>query len=77
VAEEPKHVFWRHRFDRQSGTFRFFCPVCYAREASDASPAPRLTQISEDLLREYLHETGGEVITCSGCGDILVRREGL
>ena len=75
MSEESKQVFWRHRFERQSGSFKFFCSSCHASAPAESGSEPRLTQISEDLLRDYLRETGGESISCSGCGETLVNRE--
>lgn len=75
MSEDPRRVFWRHRFERESGSFKFFCSSCHDRESTEPDSGLRLTEVTEDLLREYLRETGGREIACSGCGEILVRRE--
>ena len=71
MDDELKRVFFSHRLSREDGDFRFFCLRC-PNEGPDATPSVRLTQVSEQVLRSYLLETGLSSIICSNCGTALV-----
>jgi hypothetical protein len=73
MEEEPKRVFFRNRLSRESGDFRFFCSQC-PTAGSDVTPGLRLAQISEEVLRGYLVETGAPSIACADCGAVLVAK---
>jgi hypothetical protein len=74
LENDKPRFFFRHRLSRESGELRFFCSRCPAEPDGDASPSLRLTQVSEEVLRSYLSETGSSSISCAGCGALLVSR---
>lgn len=77
MADENHRVLWSHRLDSDTGSFRFLCSACHDLDIAVPGPGLRYSEISETLLGDFLRESGGDVISCSACGEVLVKREGL